>query len=230
MSKWYPLVVYKQMEYFLSYQIFLLKFTKGSAYCALHCYVYKTITVRMEMGWLAAIKWANKNKWSLVKLLPGMASGFLLQFMIKYVTLAYTKLPMEDFIHLWHYITICTPIVLAINDEFVNSLVFYLSVCLFYQLTSFLMHLISEENCYFVFFGHFQLKFDFTFAILHAYPYLSLLCWCCSGALSHPPPGLWRADRQEGVHGVAEVPGPGLPNTQGELFTGCSIIQNIRYW
>ena len=54
----------------------------------------------MEMGWVAAIKWANKNKWSLVKLLPGMASGFLLQFMIKYVTLAHTKLPMEDFIHL----------------------------------------------------------------------------------------------------------------------------------
>ena len=76
------------------------EFTKGPAYCALHCYVYKTITVGMEMGWVAAIKWANKNKWSLVKLLPGMASGFLLQFMIKYVTLAYTKLPMEDFIHL----------------------------------------------------------------------------------------------------------------------------------
>ena len=75
------------------------KLRKGPAF--VHClHVYKTITVGMEMGWVAAIKWANKNKWSLVKLLPGMASGFLLQFMIKYVTLAHTKLPMEDFIHL----------------------------------------------------------------------------------------------------------------------------------
>ena len=85
--------------YLLSNIFQCTEFTKGPAYCALHCYVYKTITVRMEMGWVAAIKWANKNKWSLVKLLPGMASGFLLQFMIKYVILAHTKLPM-DFIHL----------------------------------------------------------------------------------------------------------------------------------
>ena len=74
------------------------KLSKGPAF--VHClHVCKTITVGMEMGWVAAIKWANKNKWSLVKLLPGMASGFLLQFMIKYVTSAYKKLPV-DFIHL----------------------------------------------------------------------------------------------------------------------------------
>ena len=95
------MVVYKLIMYFFKSNIFQCsELTKGPALCALHCYVYKTITVRMEMGWLAAIKWANKNKWSLVKLLPGMASGFLLQFIIKYVTLAYTKLPLEDFIHL----------------------------------------------------------------------------------------------------------------------------------